>query len=135
MASRISIVKPAAITIAKAIKGLASGSLMVIGTGNAAWDILAPIPQPPLSQVALLNQIGSVTPSCDYLNSSGSVVTGPTPILRFTGVFDVGAANGSLREIGLIIDGRMYGIANIVKIDKPSGVGDFPLARQITIRF
>jgi hypothetical protein len=134
---------------------------MVVGSGLTAWDT-GGVPSPNAGDTNLINEIARKLVTAQMVDSSGNVIASPTYStatnrLLITATFNVGEANGTLREWGLVggnasgtptipatgtANGAVSGYGFMVDrvthaaINKLSGVGnDFSLTRLVTLIF
>lgn len=113
---------------------------MAVGSGDVAWDAETSIPQPTTAQALLLNELGRVVATLEYLDEDGIVTLDETNRIRFSGSFGIGVANGTIREVGIfafgsgtIDTGLLIASINIEAIAKPAGGGDYTLSRLMRL--
>lgn len=117
----------------------ATGIYLAVGEGLAEWDELPAPPQPDRIRTTLHNEIARVLVSVEYLDEAGAVVLDPTNRLACNGLFGIGVANGTLREMALFVGGatintgHMIAVAHFGAISKPAGGSDFSLTRVMRL--
>jgi len=107
------------------------------------WPGIHQAPAPILTDVQLVTELARKVVSVQFVDSLGNVVAGPVNTILVTCTFNVGEANGDLREWGLfggnataiVNSGIMVDHVNTTKLTKPSGVSDFSLTRLVTLIF
>jgi hypothetical protein len=121
-------------------------SYMALGTGQASWDTSGP-PAPTTSQTQLVNEPATGNfrkpVQAQMVDASGNVTTTPTNRVLVSAVFNVGEANGQLRELGLFggnatlapNSGLLIDYETFPVVNKPSGTNDYMLVRQIVLIF
>ena len=140
----------ALLTLANGSGGLgatyAGVQYLALGTGNSSWDTSG-VPSPSLSDVALVTEPSSGNfrkiVTAQNVDGSNNVSATPTNRVLCSATFNLGEANGALREWGLFggnastTAGSGYMIDHVTHsvINKPSGGSDFTLVRQVTLIF
>lgn len=112
---------------------------MAVGTGLVGWDTT--LPPPTLTDTQLTTEIARKTVTAQFVNGAGAVVAGPTANVLVTCTFNVGEANGTLREWGLfggtatatVNSGLMVDHVTTPALNKPNDVNDFSLTRLVTV--
>jgi hypothetical protein len=119
---------------------------LALGTGLSAWDS-GGVPAPALTDTTLVTEPSSgnfrKAVTAQMVDASNNVTASITNRILISATFNMGEANGSLREWGLfggnatptansgiMIDHVTHGI-----ITKDAGGNDFTLVRQITLIF
>jgi hypothetical protein len=79
---------------------------MVVGTGLSAWDT-GGTPSPSATDTNLINEIARKAVTVQMVDSSGNVISSPTYStstnrVLVTATYNVGEANGQLREWGIV---------------------------------
>lgn len=125
------------------LMGVALGELLrnatvhlAVGAGLAEWDALTTPPQPDRTRTQLYNELARVVASVGYLTPAGNASASPTNRLECTGIYAIGVANGTIREMGLFVggsavanSGRLVAVVNFAAIAKPAGGSDYSLTR------
>ena len=113
---------------------------MAVGTGLVSWDT-GGTPAPNLTDTTLVTELARKVVTVQFVDGSGNVIAGPSPNILVTCTFNVGEANGALREWGLFGGNATATLGSGIMVDhvttpvlqKPAGVNDFALTRLVTI--
>lgn len=101
------VVQTASVLIARLMKnnlepGLHGAQYLALGTGNPAWDPMAP-PPATVEQTRLENEIiRKAFTEVDFIDSEGNVSVAPTNIIDLVAIFGEGEAVAPLVEMGVV---------------------------------